>query len=100
MAKEIFNHDEIKQINNQWTDNPFNQGQLDKFFDVPTIAKRAKNVKTFLIDVNEKADGLSVCAHMSDQLQKLEKERLKQEKKKAKGADKDKKEKKSVKIEE
>ena len=24
VAKEIFNHEEIKQINNQWTDNPFN----------------------------------------------------------------------------
>ena len=51
---EIFNREEIRKINNAWTECPYNKEQLEKFFAVDKLSKNCQSIKTYLIDVNEK----------------------------------------------
>lgn len=51
-VSEIFNLDDIRAINNAWTECPYNEENLKVFFDVESLKKRVKT-NVFLIDVNE-----------------------------------------------
>ena len=63
----IFQLDKIREINNAWTECPFNNDQLKKFFDVDKLSKIVKT-STFLFDVNEKNKCQEVFSNMAEEL--------------------------------
>ena len=80
-VSEIFNLDEIQDLNNGWIDCAYDKELLDKFFDIEKLQKWVKKtVTTFVIDVNIKGEAWAAMESMSQNLMTMHK---KNEKKKA-----------------
>lgn len=76
--KEIFDRDDIKQINTAWTECAYNEEQLKKFFGYEKIAKRIAKLQCMYIDVNDKADGTRVFKGMSEMIDEVNKQEKKE----------------------
>ena len=80
--KTVFNRNEIREINTMWTECPFHQDMLDKFFEKDKLQKKSKLVQSFHLDVNDKYEGAKVFQAMINEIDKVQKEKLKAELKK------------------
>ena len=54
--KEIFNYEEIREINTAWTECAYKQEQLESFFNIEKLQKKS-TISTFLLDISEKSEG-------------------------------------------
>ena len=70
--KEIFNYEEIREMNTAWTECAFNQDRLDKFFNIEKLQKKT-TIKTFIIDVAEKAEGQHIFDYLITEMMSVEK---------------------------
>ena len=70
--KEIFNYEEIREMNTAWTECAFNQERLDKFFAIEKLQKKT-TIKTFIVDVAEKSEGASIFDYLITEMVAVEK---------------------------
>ena len=69
---DIFNREDIRKINNAWTECPFNNEQLKKFFDVEKLNKYCKTA-SHLIDVNERKACVDIFSSMAEEINIVQK---------------------------
>ena len=75
--KIVFKREEVRSINNAWTECPFNKSQLDQIFDLQRLSERTRP-QSFDIDVADKIQGQKVFNFIASKIREDRREREKQ----------------------